>query len=174
MQEGQLETRVDEIRRFNRFFTRGIGILREGLLRSLYPLAEARVLFGVARGEDLTASDLWHESDSDPGYLSRTLVQFEQRGLLDRVCPRSRWPTAPPQANRHWRGGFLAAGPPLAGGGGWDAEPSLGEGSDPGRAQRARYEPGCASSRRVRPLTRDRGYRKLLPLPTASSAPHGA
>ncbi len=33
---------------------------------------------------------------------------------------------------------------------------------------------GARLVERVRPLTRDRGYRKLLLLPTASSAPHGA
>ncbi len=83
MREEDLETRIEDVRRFNRFFTRRIGVLREGLLHSPYSLTEARILFEIAHRElALTASDLSRELGLDPGYLSRILARLEQRGLI--------------------------------------------------------------------------------------------
>jgi DNA-binding MarR family transcriptional regulator/N-acetylglutamate synthase-like GNAT family acetyltransferase len=79
------EESVGAVRRFNRFFTRQIGVLREGLLHTPYPLTEARILFELGHGENVTASSLCRELGLDAGYLSRTLARLEQQGLIARV-----------------------------------------------------------------------------------------
>lgn len=80
----QLQQRVEAIRCFNRFYTKQIGVLREGLLDSPFSLTEARVVFELAQHEVTTATHLARELDLDPGYLSRVLRRLQQRGLIGR------------------------------------------------------------------------------------------
>lgn len=84
-----VQERVESVRHFNRFFTRQIGVLREGLLHSPYSLTEARIIFEIAHRNDVTASDLCRELGLDPGYLSRILARLEQQGLLEKVRSES-------------------------------------------------------------------------------------
>jgi DNA-binding MarR family transcriptional regulator/GNAT superfamily N-acetyltransferase len=80
---------IAAVRRFNRFYTRQIGVLRKTFLDSPYSLAEARVLYEIANGRSATASEVGRKLDLDAGYLSRTLRSFEKRGLIARkVSPR--------------------------------------------------------------------------------------
>ena len=85
----KIEARIDAVRRFNRSFTRRIGVLREGLLHSPYSLTEARILFEIADRDEVTASDLARGLGLDPGYLSRTLAGLERRALIGRAPSES-------------------------------------------------------------------------------------
>lgn len=75
-------SRVDQIRGFNRFYTNVIGVLRGGLLRTPYSLAEARVLFEVAQRGKVEVVDLRRDLDIDAGYLSRMLARLADAGLI--------------------------------------------------------------------------------------------
>ncbi|MFN8660008.1 MAG: helix-turn-helix domain-containing GNAT family N-acetyltransferase [Candidatus Obscuribacterales bacterium] len=79
-----LAERVEQVRRFNRFYTRQIGVLREGFLDSSYSLAEVRVLSELFRSGEVTSAALCKELDLDPGYLSRILKKFESDKLVSR------------------------------------------------------------------------------------------
>jgi DNA-binding MarR family transcriptional regulator/GNAT superfamily N-acetyltransferase len=83
----QAETRaqVELVRRFNRFYTRRIGVLEEGLLASPFTLTQARILFELGTRQTTTAGELVEILGLDPGYLSRILQSFVQKRLVARA-----------------------------------------------------------------------------------------
>jgi DNA-binding MarR family transcriptional regulator/GNAT superfamily N-acetyltransferase len=82
------QEQIAAVRRFNRFYTRQIGVLRRNYLDSPYSLGEMRVLYEIAHGAT-TARDIGRALDLDAGYLSRTLRNFEKRGFLSRKTSKT-------------------------------------------------------------------------------------
>lgn len=82
--------RVAAVRRFNRFYTRQIGLLRKTYLDTPYSLGEMRVLHELAHpsAEQPTAKDIGRALELDAGYLSRVLRNFEKRGLIKRTTSK--------------------------------------------------------------------------------------
>jgi len=84
---------VDTVRRFNRFYTRQIGVLQEKLLRSRFSLTEGRVLYeigfhgdtGRPRATPPTAAEIAKVLNLDGGYLSRILQRFVRGRLITRT-----------------------------------------------------------------------------------------
>ncbi|QFZ21768.1 bifunctional helix-turn-helix transcriptional regulator/GNAT family N-acetyltransferase [Saccharothrix syringae] len=74
---------VADVRAFNRFYTRVIGVLDRGYLSSPYSLTEVRVLFELAAGAREVPA-LRTALDLDAGYLSRILARFDRDGLVVR------------------------------------------------------------------------------------------
>ena len=78
------DARIAAVRRFNRFYTRKIGILEQHLLHSSFSLTEARVLFELAHRDFSTAKEIGAELGLDPGYMSRIVQTFLDRSLITR------------------------------------------------------------------------------------------
>lgn len=81
-----LADRIEAVRRFNRFYTRRIGVLQEGVLHSVFTLTETRLLWELAHlppdSRGVTVTELSSLLELDTGYLSRLLRGFKERGFI--------------------------------------------------------------------------------------------
>jgi DNA-binding MarR family transcriptional regulator/GNAT superfamily N-acetyltransferase len=77
-------THISAVRRFNRCYTKILGMLAEGLTGTPYSLTEARVLFELNQQDNTEVTSLRRNLNLDAGYLSRLLARFETDGLITR------------------------------------------------------------------------------------------
>jgi DNA-binding MarR family transcriptional regulator/GNAT superfamily N-acetyltransferase len=77
-------TLTDEVRSFNRFYTREIGLLNRRLPLTDLSLPEARVLYELAHapGTGRTAAEIGRALGMDKAHLSRIVARFRARGLM--------------------------------------------------------------------------------------------
>jgi len=78
------ESRVAAVRAFNRFYTRRLGMLGNGLLGTEHPLPQARVIYELGQQPVTAVADLRATLDLDAGYLSRLLGTLESAQLIER------------------------------------------------------------------------------------------
>jgi len=75
---------VAAVRRFNRFYTRAIGVLEKGYLGTPYTVAEGRVLYEIAQADGIAAKAVGEIAGLDAGYLSRIVARLERDGVVSR------------------------------------------------------------------------------------------
>ncbi|MBW3604948.1 MAG: helix-turn-helix domain-containing GNAT family N-acetyltransferase [Actinobacteria bacterium] len=73
---------VGRVRRFNRHWTRVLGLLDQGLLATEHSLAEARVIFELAQRDRWERLALRDHLDLDASFLTRILTSLEEKGLV--------------------------------------------------------------------------------------------
>lgn len=76
---------VAAFRRFNRYFTRRIGVLDDHYLGQDRPLGEARLLFEI--GDGVSLRELRGRLGLDAGYLSRMAKALEAQGMVRLAVP---------------------------------------------------------------------------------------
>lgn len=82
--ENKVGSIVSEVRSFNRFYTKILGLLNKYILDSPYSLTEARILLEIGKMKECTANKLISKLDIDRGYMSRVLKNFENSGLVEK------------------------------------------------------------------------------------------
>ena len=75
-----MDAAIEQVRAFNRYYTRRLGILTDRYLGQDRPLAEARLLFEI--GERADVRDLRSRLGLDSGYLSRLLRSLQEQRLV--------------------------------------------------------------------------------------------
>lgn len=75
---------VNEIRKFNRFYTVSMGFLDSEYLDTEYSIVETRILFEIKVHEKCIQSDIAKTLHIDKSYLSRLIKRFYKSGLIEK------------------------------------------------------------------------------------------
>ncbi|WNC12639.1 MarR family transcriptional regulator [Brevibacillus brevis] len=73
---------IADIRRFNRFYTKMLGILDKHVLDTGYSLTEARVILEIGFMEPCIANQLVDKLGMDRSYMSRIIAKLQRDGLI--------------------------------------------------------------------------------------------
>lgn len=85
MLNNEIENQVLDVRHFNRFHTKLVGALNEGLLASDFSLVQVRLMYELSNNDNLAASDLMEILKLDRGYLSRMITSLEEQNLITKT-----------------------------------------------------------------------------------------
>ncbi|MGG3452288.1 MarR family winged helix-turn-helix transcriptional regulator [Domibacillus aminovorans] len=75
---------IYDIRQFNRFYTKVLGLFNNQILDTNYSLTEARVLFEISERTECFANNLVQELNIDRSYMSRILRKLESEELIEK------------------------------------------------------------------------------------------
>lgn len=75
---------IYDIRQFNRFYTKVLGLFNNQILDTDYSLTEARILFEISERKECIANILVQELNIDRSYMSRILRKLEKEELIER------------------------------------------------------------------------------------------
>lgn len=76
---------ISQIRSFNRFYTKVLGLLDQHILDSEYSLTEVRVLHEISKTNQCTAIALGNQLQIDRSYMSRIIKHLEKGELIIKV-----------------------------------------------------------------------------------------
>ncbi|QYO77389.1 bifunctional helix-turn-helix transcriptional regulator/GNAT family N-acetyltransferase [Devosia salina] len=88
---------IAQIRSFNRFYTRVIGLLDEGMHKTIHTLAEARVIYELGKDGVTTSAQIAATLNMDRGQMSRIVSRLVDQGLVA-LLPRTGDGRAAPMA----------------------------------------------------------------------------
>lgn len=84
MDKNSYDKTINEIRKFNRFYTVSMGFLNLGYLDSAYSIVETRILFEIKMHGTCMQSDIAKTLHIDKSYLSRIITHFYKNGLIEK------------------------------------------------------------------------------------------
>lgn len=79
---------IENIRAFNRFYTKILGLLDKHLLGSQFTLPEVRVMYEIYHHKKIGSKQIADLLGMDKGYLSRMLLSFEKQDLIERKADK--------------------------------------------------------------------------------------